>query len=141
MSVWIPILAVGIAAFIIYMAVYILYPKGQTPSWILSVIWPLLFILLAWAGVRIWSYAPESIGRRVSFFIILIMLIMWPLLAWKWQQYGLATLSIIVAFLFTTILIIMMTVKDKVTSILLIPLAIWLGYASVLSFRLAKDNE
>lgn len=142
---WIPILTVAIGAFIIYLAGRVHRcifpdPKGQPPEWVFKVIWPILFGLLAWAGIRIWN-TTESIGRRISFFIIMGMLVLWPFLAWHWCQYGLATLSIMIALMFTIILIIMMTVKDKLTCILLIPLGIWLAYASVLSYRVAKENE
>lgn len=151
MSYLTPVLAVVISAFLIYLAGSLrrctyLPVEGQPPNWVFSIIWPILYMLLAYAGYRIWKVrditgTKGSIGRRLAFFLLLGMLVLWPITQWIWCSPPFSLLIILLALILSIGLLIVMIPKDKVSSLLLLPLVLWLFYASILNWRVATQNE
>lgn len=150
-SAWVSFVAVGTTALLGVIAGGIqrcFYPavKGQPPGWVFSVVWTILYFCLAFAGIRILAVknnkgTGRSVGRHLAFFALLALLALWPFVQWYWCSTGVALLIIIMALILTIILIVIMIPKDKWASILLVPLALWLGYATLLNWRLAQKYE
>lgn len=148
MVYWIPILAVLVSAFLIYLAGSLrkcIYPavSGQPPGWVFSVIWPILYVLLAYAGERIWRVRDitgkgGSFGRRLAFFLLLLMLILWPVFHWILCAPAFSMLIILISLILALGLFIVMLPKDGVAAVLLVPLILWLSYASILNWRTNK---
>lgn len=147
---WIPILTVVISAFIIWIAgfmrrcVYVPV-RGQPPDRIFSVVWPILYGLLAYAGNRIWRVrnvmeTGGSAGRRLAFFLLLLMLILWPFVHWVWCSPPFSMIVILLALILSISLLIVMIPKDWISSLLLLPLVLWLSYASILNWRVVKQS-
>ena len=141
----VPILAVGISAFLIYIAGSLrkcIYPsvEGQPPNWIFAVIWPILYVLIAWVGERIWR-ARENTGTRMLFFTLLGLLVLWPFVHWYWCTSSFSLVVIILALVLSIGLIVSIFPTDKIASLLLLPLVLWLSYASILNWRTARLYE
>lgn len=146
----VPLIAVAIAIFLIWLGGSLqrcIYPsvKGQPSSWVFSVVWPILYICIAWAGVKIWKVrditeSKGSIGRRCAYILLLAMLSLWPFVHWYWCAPSFSVIIILLALILSLILLIVMIPKDKIASLLLLPLVLWLSYASILNWRIAKNN-
>lgn len=151
MVYWVPILGVAIGAFLIWLAGSMqrcIYPRveGQPPGWVFSIVWPILYVLLAWAGERIWRVrditgTKGSPGRRIAFFLLIGMLVLWPVVHWIWCSPAFSMVVILLALLLAFALMIVMVPKDWISSLLLLPLVLWLGYASILNWKIAKRYE
>lgn len=111
--------------------------RGQPPNWVFSVIWPLLFVFIAIAGYRIFSKT-ISVGRRIAFITILFLLALYPVVAWGLCSSAFGTLIIVMTILFLLMLMVAMIGKDAWSIVLLLPLLLWLSYATILSYRSAK---
>lgn len=150
MVYWVPILSVTIASFLIYLGGSIarcIYPrvKGQPANWVFSVVWPILFICLAFAGQMIWGF--ESTGRRIGFILLLLTLVLWPFVHWYWCAPSFSMIVILLSLILSTLLLISVIPKGVngsknhlLVALLLLPLVLWLAYASVLNWRTAKEK-
>lgn len=136
-------LIVAIGIMLMWIARYIrkcIYPrvKGEPPGWVFSIVWTILFIILFYTGNRIWLVRDEhgySVGRRVSFILLISMLVLWTYTQWYWCRPDIGMLIILIALLLSIGLCVVMIHKEIIVSLLLIPLILWLGYASVLNWR------
>jgi len=143
MVYFVPILIVAISAFLIYLAGAMrkcIYPsvQGQPPNWVFSVVWPILYVLLAWAGERIWRC--KNITSRVVFVLLLSMLVLWPFVQWYWCSSSFSLIIILFSLVLSIGLLAIMVPQDYVSSILLLPLVLWLSYASLLNWRVSKQD-
>lgn len=104
-----------------------------------------LLILVGYAGYRIFE-TTVSIGRRILFFSILFILVIWPILYYGSGSscvggstaLSFGALLIGICLLFTVMLAVMMTTKDISSSLLLIPLILWLFCIFVMNFKVAN---
>jgi hypothetical protein len=76
------------------------------------------YILLIAIGDGIWH--TDSIGRRIAFFIILISLTLWPFLH-RWRSDVSIIFSILICIVSLCLSVVMIP-KNKITSILLVPI-------------------
>ena len=114
-------------------------PKLQPPGWVFAVVWPILYVLLGWGGALI--YRSGSIWLLYPW-----MALNFALAAW-WVAFAnicapmYAFISIIAILIGTVSLIATMIVKISILSGLVIsPLALWLSFASYLSYSLAVHS-
>lgn len=153
----IAILSALLTIFLIWIAIIViksLYPTvtGYSSSiWIYAAVTPIILILIGWAGERIFKYT-HSIGRRIAFFLLLALFIVWPILFFGFGQrsdeyyssgwpYAFSMICILLALIITVILIVMMSIKDKMASFLLIIPALYLLICSVLNWQIAKESS
>lgn len=144
----VPILSVAITSFLIFLALQMkrcIYPgtKSMHHDALYYIVWIISFICLGIAGQKIWNVknvlgTGGSVGRRVSFFLLLAMMILWPLFHWYWCLPGISMLIILLAIILSIGLIIVMIPKDKIASLLLLPITIGLIYTFILTWRTAR---
>jgi tryptophan-rich sensory protein len=142
----IPLIAVALTSLLVILALKIkkcIYSSTEEDSSynvLYYVVWILTFVSLGIAGQKIWSVRneyvvpgmyPYSIGRRISFFILLTLILLWPLLHWHWCLPAFSMLVILIAILLSVGLMVVMIPKDPIASILLIPLTIGLIYTAI----------
>lgn len=144
-EIMIAILSALLSVFIIWIAIIIgkiIYPGLDDigPLWIYAALLPVIVILIGWAGEKIYQYT-HSIGRRISFFLLLFLLVIWSIfildIQKKWS-YAFGTIAILLALILSVILIVMMSVKDKATSFILVIPAIFLLIGSILTWKVAN---
>lgn len=137
MIYWIPIACVVVAAIITFLGSYVkkceFYVEGQPPNWVFGVVWPILFILLGFAGQQIWKTG--STAMKTVFILLLLTLIAWPYLQWGLCAPTLGVITIVLSLLFTIGIVAGGITMNVWIAILLTPLLVWLTYATVLDIR------
>jgi len=108
-----------------------IYPVSQTagaqvsfrpPPYVFAIVWPVLLILLGYS----WSLRPDL---SLQYAALTLLLALWPAIFYYSPR--LAFCEIILTALATGILIFQ---GEGLSSYLLIPLELWLSFASVLNF-------
>jgi len=95
----------------------------RPPPYVFMIVWPILLLLIGYS----WYLRP----KLVFFYAYLtILLSSWAML-WDYNKFY-AFINIITTLLFTLFLILYKYVKKS--SILLVPLLLWLSFASVLNY-------
>ncbi len=108
------------------------------PGWVFSIVWSILYVLLAVVGWMLWRQRGNSEIRPALCFYMSQMLMNW---AWTplffqlhWIGFSLLWIMMMTCFTFLTIYLIRN--KDKGSSLLLIPYFIWLLFATYLNFEI-----
>lgn len=114
-------------------------PAFNPPSWIFAPVWTLLYIMIGVAGWRIWRIAPRSAAMK---FWIAQMVLNW---LWSPVFFGAHRpwmgLFVIVALLCAIAAFIVQARKrDMIASLLFVPYALWVAFATLLNLSLAVLN-
>lgn len=139
-----PVLAVFISAVLIYLSSYIrrcIYPavEGQPPDWVFSIVWPVLYVLLAIAGYRIWKQK-DTLSKGI-FLTLLATLVIWPYANWNLCSPG-TSMSVIILSLFLGVVLMVAFIRvDVSVTLLMIPFVLWIAYASLLNYRLVVEER
>lgn len=107
-------------------------PFFNPPNWLFGVVWPILYVMIAVAGWRVWERAPTGPAMRL-----------WGLqlaLNFAWSPVFFVAQSIVgalavVLVLFGAVIAFMAAASrvDRVAALLFIPYAAWVGFASLLN--------
>jgi len=115
-----------------------LYKPGFTPpNFVFMVVWPILYVLLALAGARIYLSKREE--RKSALNVWLAMLLatgVYSYLFFKLESPVLGFIDTLVSFLLGTILLLKSFRIDKGAFYCLIPYVLWVSFAVVLSFMI-----
>ena len=95
----------------------------QPPGWVFGVIWPILLLLIGYS----WTLRPSLSNY---YFIQTLLLSSWVVFYNKNKRYGLVNILVTLCL---TLFMIGYKFK-KVSSYSLVPLALWLSFASFLSY-------
>ena len=121
---FIPLIAVNGIAF--------LYPLSKDsgeklwfrpPRYVFAIVWPILLLLLGYS----WYLRP----KLVFFYTYLTILLSTWVMFWDYNKFY-AFINIIITLISTLVLILYKF--SKLSSILLVPLLLWLSFASVLNY-------
>lgn len=106
-------------------------PKWQPPPWVFSVVWPVLYLLLGIQGMLLWRRSGRRWQRSPD--LTLWAVLTASLLLW-WPVFSAWVCMPLVAF-FTLVAIAVLCAYFVFTrrALLLLPLAVWLCFASVLA--------
>ncbi len=120
-------------------------PYYTPPSWVFSIIWPLLYILMGISLERINNFPNCDIINNwclplIYFAIQLVLNYCWSILFFKYHKIKLALYDLILLILFTLRLFFMIYNEDSIASKLLLPYIIWLFFALYLNFKIYKLN-
>ena len=116
-------------------------PDFAPPSWIFSVVWPILYILMA-AAYGIYLNKRSSETPLCSFLYIsgLILTAVWPHIFFVNEEYKTA-FFIIVALIALGVLTFYCFIKEsKVSAFLYLPYILWIIFAGVLNYNIALLN-
>lgn len=107
-------------------------PVFNPPNWIFGPVWTMLYIMIAVAGWRIYEANHSSAAMKL-WWAALVLNFVWSPSFFGAQQLGLA-LAIILSLLVVILAFILTSQKiDKPASLLFVPYAAWVGFASLLN--------
>lgn len=110
-------------------------PWFTPPDWVFAPVWAVLYALMAIAGWRVWrrTEAGEGRGALHAFALQLGLNLAWSVLFFGMNLIGAALVEIIMllgAIILTTALF---SKRDRCAGALLVPYALWVGYALMLN--------
>ena len=117
-------------------------PAFTPPDWIFAPVWTSLYALMAFAFWRILR-TPETSRRRTA--VILFALVLVANAAWSWMFFGARSPVLGLINIGPQLAIIGATTAvfwslDRVASLSLLPLAVWVAFAAVLNFSIWRLN-
>ena len=118
-------------------------PSFNPPNWVFAPVWTTLYALMAFALWRILRvYGPSGIRRSA---IALFLILLASNATWSWMFFWahsplLGLVNIIPQLAVIVATIIVFAQLDCVAAICLVPLAAWVGFASVLNIAIWRLN-
>jgi benzodiazapine receptor len=117
-------------------------PTFTPPNWVFGPVWTSLYALMAFAFWRVLR-APETSKRRTA--IILFALVLVLNAAWSWMFFGARSPVLGLINIGPQLAIIGATIAafwslDRVASLSLLPLAVWVAFAAALNFSIWRLN-
>jgi tryptophan-rich sensory protein len=115
-------------------------PSFNPPNWIFAPVWTMLYVLMGYAGGRIWNKIginEAAVKKAFLFFLIQLALnALWSFLFFGLHNFMLASIEIIVLWLMIYETMLQFKKIDKVAAYLLIPYIIWVSFATLLTFSI-----
>ena len=112
------------------------------PSWMFSVVWPILYTLMFIALIMVWTNkkcSPYCI--TISYFMVqLFFNLIWTTLFFEYKMPRVALFDLILVILFTIITIKKFYKISKYASYLLVPYIAWLSFAFYLNSYIVFNN-
>lgn len=111
-------------------------PSFNPPDWIFAPVWTALFVLMAFAVWRILRLPRESSLRDRALLLFYLQLALNA--AWSWMFFGthsplLGLINIVPQFVVILFTLALFRRLDRIAAWCLLPLALWVGFASVLN--------
>jgi translocator protein len=117
----------------------IIKPSWQPPGWLFGPVWTTLFTLM---GISIYLVNKDgfALKENLIFAIQFLLNMLWTLLFFKWHQIGLSIIEIVLLLVMITYTIFIFYKKKKSAAYLLIPYALWVSFATVLTATIYNLN-
>ncbi len=114
-------------------------PPFTPPNWLFGPVWTTLYILIAIAGWRTFRAGSTNVPMRfwcAQMVLNWLWSPLWFTLHWTWVAFG------VIVLIFASIIGFILTSwnRDRVSALLFVPYALWVGFASVLNFAVAVLN-
>lgn len=118
-------------------------PSFNPPNWIFAPVWTALYLLMAYAVWRILKVADRDAERRKALALFFLQLAFNA--GWSWLFFALnnplaGLLNIVPQSLLILATIVRFRRLDLVAALCLVPLAVWVAFASVLNFEIWRLN-
>ena len=116
-------------------------PVFAPPGWLFPVAWTLLYAAMAismWLVLR--AGGPERFIMLGLYIAQLAVNLFWPYLFFMQQALGLAFFWLVLLWLLAAIMLYQFWKVQRIAGYLLIPYQLWLTFAAVLNFTIAKLN-
>lgn len=111
-------------------------PPGVPPDWVFGPVWTTLYALIGISLALIWHFASAGKGKQVAlawFFFQMILNLGWTPLFFGAHQLGWALAVILVLLVAIVITLVRFRSLHRLAGRLLIPYALWVGYATYLN--------
>ena len=118
-------------------------PSWTPPNWVFGPVWTMLYAMMAVAAWLAWR-AADSRGRMPVLSTYLAQLALnsgWSVLFFGLRLIGLALIEIVVLWLAIIVTIGAFRRYSATAALLLIPYALWVGYAITLNFGIWRLNQ
>ena len=118
-------------------------PIFSPPSFIFSVVWIILYILMAIAVYRVYlkKYTAINISKAIKLYSVQLFLnFLWPVMFFRLRLYGLSFLELLFLLTFILLTAFEFFKKDKVAAFLIIPYIFWVSFAGVLNYAIWMMN-
>lgn len=117
-------------------------PGFNPPNWIFGPVWTILYVLM---GVAVWRIfqAPESQLRTIAltaFFVQLTLNAAWSWLFFARHSPLAGLIEIVPQWLSIVATIVLFARLDVIAALCLTPLALWVGFATLLNFAIWRLN-
>lgn len=110
-------------------------PGFTPPDWLFAPVWTVLYVLMAVAAWRVWRASGFSAARGalLAFVVQLALNLGWSVLFFGMNAIG-AALAEMVALLTAIVVTLVLFIRiDRLAGILILPYALWVGYALLLN--------
>jgi translocator protein len=114
-------------------------PSFNPPNWIFGPVWTALYIMIGIAGWRIYLKDPSGLAMKI-WWVALALNFIWSPMFFGAQQLGIALVIILALLAFILGFIATSRPVDRPASLLFMPYAAWVGFASVLNASLFALN-
>ncbi len=116
-------------------------PPLSPPSYVFGVVWVILYTLMGISAGIIYTQKSEDSKKAITDYLIqLLFNMLWTILFFKYQNYWLAFLTILILDYLVLKLIFTFKELNKTAALLLVPYFIWLLFATYLNFAFAYLN-
>ncbi len=118
-------------------------PPWNPPNWIFAPVWTVLYTLMAVAAWLVWRRAGfrGAAAALILFVAQLVLNALWSYLFFGLHRPGAALLDIVVLFAAILAAAALFWRQDWRAGALMIPYALWVGFASCLNFALWRLNR
>jgi translocator protein len=118
-------------------------PSFNPPNWVFGPVWTALYALMAFAVWRILRLLEASAARRLALTLFFIQLALNA--AWSWMFFGANSPLLGVINIVPQLFIILATMiaffrLDRISACCLLPLAVWVAFASILNVAIWRLN-
>ena len=118
-------------------------PFFNPPPWIFGPVWSILYVLMGIAAFIVWQGGLERDGVRTALFVFLVQLLLnaiWSPIFFGMKSPIAGFIVIVFLWLAICITIILFYHVSQIASFLLIPYLLWVSFALVLNFAIARMN-
>jgi benzodiazapine receptor len=117
-------------------------PSFNPPDWIFAPVWTALYILIAFAGWRVWRAAGLRAARAafVLYALQLALNLAWSILFFGFRLIGLALIEIVILFVAILATMVALWQRDRLAGMLLVPYGTWVLFAAALNAALWRLN-
>ncbi|WP_097028122.1 TspO/MBR family protein [Clostridium peptidivorans] len=119
-------------------------PAFSPPGWVFGIVWPILYLLMSIALYRILLLRKQGkdVTRGLVYYFIQFGLnLLWPIIFFRFNLYGLAFIELLVMLVFILLTTFEFARHDKISAYLLIPYILWVSFAGILNFSIWMLNE
>ena len=118
-------------------------PSFNPPNWVFAPVWTALYALMAFSVWRILRLHRRTPLRRLGLNLFFIQLALNP--AWSWMFFGahnpfLGLINIIPQVVVIIAVVVVFLRLDFIAGVALMPLAIWVAFATMLNFSIWSMN-
>ncbi len=110
-------------------------PNWTPPNWLFGPVWTTLYILMAAAAWLVWRERKTIRGTKplMAFWVQLGLNLLWSVLFFGLRSPGAAFAEVLLLCLAVGVTLVLFWRVNRVSGLLLVPYAMWLGFASVLN--------
>ncbi len=117
-------------------------PSFNPPNWIFGPAWTTLYALMAFAAFRVLKQAPSP-ARRIALILFFAQLALNA--AWSWMFFAahsplLGLINIVPQFFLIIATVVAATRVDRLAGLCLVPLLLWVGFATALNAAIYTLN-
>lgn len=116
-------------------------PAYAPPGWFFPVAWSILYPAMA---VAAWLYLRQENGNALPslafYFIQLLVNVIWPILFFLQKAWGLSFIWLVLLLALALLTGLRFFRKSKAAGALFLPYLLWLTFAAVLNFAIARMN-
>jgi len=118
-------------------------PWFNSPHFLFGPVWAALYLLMAFAFWRILRLSGQTPGRGAAIAVFLAQLalnVLWSFLFFAARSPGLGLIDIVPQWLLIVATIALFRRLDRLAAACLVPLALWVAFASLLNFEIWRLN-
>lgn len=118
-------------------------PSFNPPAWLFAPVWTILYILIGIAAYRVWQKRHEisHLPRIMAFYFMQLLLnLFWTFLFFSAHKIGASAIEILALFASILVNAYVFYKIDKLAGLLFIPYAVWVSFASVLTYSIYTLN-
>lgn len=110
-------------------------PAWAPPGWVFAPVWTTLYVLMGTATYLVWRRCTGPVRRRamVAFGIQLALNVAWTPVFFGLERYGLAVVVIAGVLAAVTVMMVRYARASRLAGALVVPLWLWVGFASALN--------
>ena len=117
-------------------------PSWQPPDWLFGPVWTTIYVLTAIAGVRAWRLGNPTERRFFAgaLALNLVLNVLWSVIFFTLKRPDLALLEVVPLWLSIALLMLLVRRYSPLSSALLLPYLLWVGFAAYLNWTIVRLN-